>query len=459
MDRENHTDTIIIGAGITGLTAAFYLNRMKRDFRVLEEKDRVGGVIQTIHENGFLYETGPNTGVLGQPEAALLFEDLGRDAEPEIADEAVKKRYILKNGNWEQLPSGLFPAIKTPLFSLKDKIRILGELFRARGSDPEESLEKLVLRRMGRSYLEYAVDPFILGVYAGDPGELIPRYALPRLYNLEQRYGSFIGGAVRKKFENKSELDRKATREVFSFKGGLQTLVDTLYEKAGPERFRLNLNGISIQNEGKAYKITCRSKGNKQGEYHANNVIITAGAHKLSRLMTFVETDKIRILSDMRYAKVIEIAIGFKKWEGRKLDGFGGLIPFKEGRDLLGILFLSAFLSGRSPDGGALFTIFMGGIRRPDLFEKPDQEILAIVGKEFTDLMGVDNFQPELLKIFRHKWAIPQYERSSGDRFRMISEIENEHQGIFLRGNFTGGIGLADRIRQGRKAAEEIIGR
>jgi oxygen-dependent protoporphyrinogen oxidase len=161
----------------------------------------------------------------------------------------------------------------------------------------------------------------------------------------------------------------------------------------------------------------------------------------------------------MRYAKVIEIAIGFEKWEGRKLDGFGGLIPFKEARDLLGILFLSAFLSGRAPDGGALFTIFMGGVRRPYLFEKPDQEILAIVEREFTVLMGVDNFQPELLKIFRHEWAIPQYERSSGERFRMISGIENEYSGIFLRGNFMGGIGLADRIRQGRKAAEEIIGR
>jgi oxygen-dependent protoporphyrinogen oxidase len=459
MDRENHTDTIIIGAGITGLTAAFYLNRMKRDFRVLEEKERVGGVIQTIHENGFLYETGPNTGVLGQPEAALLFEDLGKDAELEIADEAVKKRYILKNGNWEKLPSGLFPAIKTPLFALKDKIRILAEPFRARGSDPEESLEELVLRRMGRSYLEYAVDPFILGVYAGDPGALIPKYALPKLYNLEQHYGSFIGGAIRKKFEKKSDLDRKASREVFSFKGGFQSLVDALYKQAGPERFNMNLNDISIQNVRESYKITYSSEGKKVGEYYANNVILTTGAHKLSPLLPFVEPDQLRILSDMRYAKVMELTIGFKKWEGRKLDGFGGLIPFKEKRDLLGILFPSAFLSGRAPEGGALFTIFMGGIRRPELFEKPEQEIFAILEREFKDLMGVDDFKPDLLKIFRHKWAIPQYEKSSGERFRMISEIENEHKGIFLRGNFSGGIGLADRIRQGRKVAEEIIDR
>jgi oxygen-dependent protoporphyrinogen oxidase len=459
MDRNEHTDTIIIGAGITGLTAAYYLNRMERDFRVLEEKQRVGGVIQTIQENGFLYETGPNTGILGQPEAALLVEDLGQDVELEIANETVKKRYILKNGTWEKLPSGLIPAIRTPLFSVKDKIRILGEPFRARGSDPEESLEKLVIRRMGRSFLDYAVDPFILGVYAGDPGSLIPRYALPRLFNLEQKYGSFIGGAIRKKFQKKSELEAKATREVFSFKGGMQSLVDTLHEKAGPERFSLDIHDISIHYEGKVYKVTYSSKGNKEGEYYANNVILTTGAHKLSQLLPFVAPEEMRIISSMRYAKVIEVAIGFKKWEGRKLDGFGGLIPFKEGRDLLGVLFLSAFLSGRAPLGGALFTVFMGGIRRPDIYKKTDQEILATIEREFTELTGVDYFQPELLRIFRHEWAIPQYERSSGDRLRKISEIEHEHQGLFLRGNFTGGVGLADRIRQGKNAAEEIIRR
>ena len=161
-------------------------------------------------------------------------------------------------------------------------------------------------------------------------------------------------------------------------------------------------------------------------------------------------------LTDLRYAGVIEVAVGFKIWKRFRPDGFGGLIPFRENRDLLGILFPSAFLEGRAPEKGALFTIFMGGVRRPEIFELNDRQIFETVQREFIALMGTEVFDPDLFRIFRYSHAIPQYEQSSGTRFRTINRMELEHRGLQLRGNFTGGIGLADRIRQGRLAAEQI---
>ncbi len=459
MNQEKTKDAIVIGAGITGLTAAFYLDRMKQDFLVLEEKERVGGVIKTVRENGFLYETGPNTGILGQPEAALLFEDIGNGVSLEIADKAAKKRYVLKKGRWEPLPSGMIRAIKTPLFTLKDKFRLLGEPFRAKGNNPEETLEDMVLRRMGKSYLDYAVDPFILGIYAGDPHTLIPKYALPKLYNLEQKYGSFIGGSFKKKFERKNELDKKATREIFSCKGGLQSLADALYDIAGHEKFHLRSSDIKVDHAGEYFKVSFQRMSQIKEEYHSKNIIITTGAQSLRGLLPFIETNKMHMLTDIRYAKVIELAIGFNRWSGIRLDGFGGLIPYRENRDLLGILYISSFLSGRAPEEGALFTVYIGGIRRPDLYERSDDEIIGIVKEEFTEVMGMDDFEPDLIRIFRHEWAIPQYEKSSLNRFHMIAEIEREFKGLMLRGNFTGGIGLADRIKQGRQVAMEISGK
>ena len=225
---EKHTDILIVGAGLTGLTTAFYINKNQKDFVVIDKKPRVGGVINTESENGFTFETGPNTGVLGNPEVEELFEDLGSACQKVEASKLVNKRYILKGAKWRAMPMGPWQAITTPLFSLGDKFRILGEPFRAKGKNPNESLAEMVKRRMGKSFLQYAIDPFILGVYAGDPAKLVTKYAFQKLYRLEQDYGSFIGGSLKKK-KATDPRSKKATRKVFSVKGGLSNLPKDLF--------------------------------------------------------------------------------------------------------------------------------------------------------------------------------------------------------------------------------------
>ena len=163
MNENKNQKIAIIGAGLTGLTTAFYLKKAGIDVQVFEKADRAGGVIRTHTENGFTFESGPNTGVLGQSEALELIENLKGDCVLEIADEAAKARWIWKAGKWEPLPSGLIGGITTPLFTFADKLRLLGEPFRKPGTNPNETLKELVLRRMGKSFLDYAVDPFILG--------------------------------------------------------------------------------------------------------------------------------------------------------------------------------------------------------------------------------------------------------------------------------------------------------
>src|SRR5690554_2417053 len=308
MKKEN-IKVAIVGAGLTGLTTAYYLKKAGIDSRVFERENRPGGVIQTHHENGFTFEAGPNTGVLSKPEVAELFEELGPDCDLEVADETAKARWRWMANKWVPLPSGLASGISTPLFSFADKLRLLGEPLRKKGDNPNETLAELVLRRMGRSFLDYAIDPFILGIFSGDPAKLVTKYAFPKLYRLEQDYGSFIGGAIKKAGEPKSERDKKATKSVFSVKGGLANLINALVKNIGTENIIYNCTNLSFRKDADSYV------SNDSGD-RFTHVISTTGAYELQGLFPFIEIRDFQDITSLFYSQVVQVALGFEKWEG-----------------------------------------------------------------------------------------------------------------------------------------------
>ena len=449
-------NVVILGTGITGLTTAHHLKKEGLDFVLLDKADRVGGVINSIAENSYIYEEGPNSGVVGNVEVLRLFEDLRGECELEEANENVKKRYILKNGKWEALPSGPISAIKTPLFTLKDKFRILGEPFRSKGKNPNETLAELVVRRLGQSFLDYAIDPFILGVYAGDPNRLIPRFALPKLYNLEHKYGSFIGGSIKKSREPKSDEEKKVTRNVFSVKGGLSSLIEALRLRIGNGNIILGISNLKVEPVDQHFVVSFVNKEGVTVRLDTKKVISTIGAHQLDKALPFIKPETLSKITSLHYAKVIEVILGFDQWKGMKLDAFGGLIPFKEQNDILGVLFMSALFEGRAPKEGALFSIFLGGVRNPEICELPDDKIEAILRREICALMKLDEYNPDLLKILHHHFAIPQYEIDSEERFKAVEEVEKKYPGLVIGGNLRNGIGMADRILQARSLADAV---
>jgi len=454
------TDVVVIGAGLTGLTAAYYLQKNRKKFVVLEKQSCVGGVIHTTCENGFLYENGPNTGVVGNTTVVELFEELEQAGKcfPELGGKNVTKRFILKNARWECMPLGPTDAITTPLFSLWDKFRILGEPFRSKGKNPNEPLAAFVKRRLGQSFLDYAIDPFIGGVYAGDPNYLITRFAVPKIYNLEQTYGSLIGGSVMKPMkEKKTELEKRVNRKTFSIHGGLANLTSALYESAGTEKFVLGANNIQVQPAEGGYWVSYTNSNNEAIEILAKNVISTTGAFALEETMPFIEMDLLRKIDSLIYTKVIEVALGFNQWNGIKLDGFGGLIPSKEKRDILGVLYMSSLFQGRAPEKGALLSVFLGGVRRQDLMLLNDEGVKQIIEREIKALMGIKKFSPDMIKIMRHNHAIPQYGIDSAERFASVEKLEKMYPGLQIGGNLRGGIGMADRIKQGKELAQNVL--
>jgi protoporphyrinogen/coproporphyrinogen III oxidase len=450
------TDIIIIGAGLTGLSLGYYLNKAGKNFVILERETKPGGVISTGEENGFVFERGPSTGVLSTSEIALLFEDLKHRCSLEIANRGAGKRYIMKDGRWIALPSGFLSAISTPLFTVADKMRILREPFVKPGTDPDETVAQLVRRRLGKSYLDYAVNPFIAGIYAGDPAKLVTRFALPKLYALEQDYGSFIRGTVAKARLKKSEDEKKATREVFSVENGLGNMISALADEIGREKIITGCESVTVYKVLDGYKVIFEDIEGKADEFNAPVVITTIGGYVLPPVLSFIPRQTLRVISELEYAKVVQVAVGYKKWTGKALDAFGGLVPEIEKRKILGVLFPSAIFRGRAHEGGALLSVFLGGMRDPSMIAKDDNEIRDIVLSEIRETLFC-NQDPDLFKIHRYEHAIPQYGRDSELRLMTIRNIQRDYPGLILAGNIRDGIGMADRVRQAKAIATSLL--
>ncbi len=454
------TDILIIGAGLTGLTTAYTLASKGKNVQILERLERPGGQILTYHEDGFTFESGPNTGSISTPEVAELFAELEKISDGkcklETAPDAAKKRLIWKGDKFHALPSGLGSAISTPLFTLGDKFRILGEPWRKKGENPDESVGELTRRRLGKSFVDYAVDPFLSGVYAGDPNTLVTRYALPKLYNLEQNYGSFVRGAMKKAKEPKTDRDRLATKKVFSAVGGLSNITKAMSDYLG-DRITLGINNLKITPSGSTWIATFTDRDGNHQSISALKVVTTCGSYVLPEILPFIEPSTMQKINNLKYAPMVEVSVGIKNTNGLDYKAFGGLVPTCEHKQILGILFPSACFTGRAPEEGALFSYFIGGVKHAEMLEKSDSELTTIVENVFHEMLKFPSkVNPDLIRIFRHKNAIPQYEITTGERLDTVEQTEHKYEGLYIAGNLRDGIGMAHRIKQARDIALKL---
>lgn len=454
------TDILIIGAGLTGLTTAYTLASKGKNVQILERLERPGGQILTYHKDGFTFESGPNTGSISTPEVAELFAELEKISDGkcklETAPDAAKKRLIWKGDKFHALPSGLGSAISTPLFTLGDKFRILGEPWRKKGENPDESVGELTRRRLGKSFVDYAVDPFLSGVYAGDPNTLVTRYALPKLYNLEQNYGSFVRGAMKKAKEPKTDRDRLATKKVFSAVGGLSNITKAMSDYLG-DRITLGINNLKITPSGSTWIATFTDRDGNHQSISALKVVTTCGSYVLPEILPFIEPSTMQKINNLKYAPMVEVSVGIKNTNGLDYKAFGGLVPTCEHKQILGILFPSACFTGRAPEEGALFSYFIGGVKHAEMLEKSDSELTTIVEDVFHEMLKFPkNVNPDLIRIFRHKNAIPQYEITTGERLETVEQTEHKYEGLYIAGNLRDGIGMAHRIKQARDIALKL---
>lgn len=454
-ESSSEVDVLVLGAGLTGLSVAYYLSEAGKRVRVVDTASEAGGSMKTLRIDDFVLESGPNTGVLSSVALVELIKSLGLEDHLQIANPSAKRRLILKAGRLHALPSGLGSAITTPLFTCLDKLRILFEPWRRKGDNPNESVAHIVRRRLGASFYDYAVNPFIGGIYAGDPETLVTRYALPKLYALEQGYGSFVRGAIALRRSPKSERERQVTKEVFSLRGGFSTLIQALVNRVGDEHITLGVQKPSLIPSlgGWQYRY-CR--GDVEQEIRTSQVVSAIPAYALPEILRFAPADTMKRLSDVRYAPVVQVVLGYRDSSGLDFEAFGALMPSIEEQKLLGILNLSACFFGRAPSGGALLSCFLGGSRSPELIDASDEELTRICLDRIKDYFSFVH-TPDLVRIFRHRRAIPQYEESTEGRLRAAQELHELYPTLLLGGNALDGIGIADRVKQADMLARRVL--
>jgi oxygen-dependent protoporphyrinogen oxidase len=430
----------IIGGGISGLTTAFLLKKKGFAVTLFEATDKVGGNIQTIERDGYTIEQGPNS-LLKSPRLVDLVKLLKLEDKTIAADEAARKRYILSDGRLEAMGPKSFV---NGYFSLKTIFSLLGEPF-VRSKSPEgESVAEFVSRRISAEFLDKAIDPFVSGVYAGDPKDLSMRSAFPRLFEMERDFGSLIVGT----FRRKTEKPDKNFPRTFSFHGGLKTLIDALAAEIG--------DGIRISSPIGEIEETENGKFRAGGE-ELDAVVISTPAFAAAELIKSRDENLARLLSDVNYPQVAVVVLGFKSEKIKKeLDGFGFLIPSGERRPILGTLFHSAVFPERAPEDFQLLMTFVGGVREGDkLDERTDGELTKMVVEQLSDILGVSG-EPDFVHIKRWKKAIPQYRVGYEKVTEAVTDFERRYPGIYFCSNFYRGISIGDCVKNAFETADNI---
>lgn len=439
----------IVGAGITGLTAALSLKKNGRNVDLFEQHGYAGGSIRSVHQDGWLLEYGPNTLLVKDKQVADFMKDNGLWEKRIKANPQSSKRYIVKNGELVAVPTSFFEAIGTPLFSTGAKLKILKEPFVSKAISSEESVADFVERRLGKEILDYALNPMIAGIYANRPEKLSIRHTFPAMYEMEQNYGSLIWGAFAGRDDRRSK--GRIPRELLSFKEGLHQLVDTITDQIDDIYYNHEIK--KIFKSQKDWFV--QSKFGTHGPYE--QIIINVPLYKWNRDLLPIEQQELDEIKKVEYPPLSIFHLGFRKEDIKHpLDGFGFLVPEKENLNVLGALFSSTIFTGRAPQNHHLLNVFVGGGRQPELAQKESHSLLKIVLGELKNILGTSS-EPVFKEHVFWPQSIPAYHVGYDRVLETFHSIEKRNYGMYLAGNFRNGVSVPDRIKNGLNLSEKVL--
>jgi oxygen-dependent protoporphyrinogen oxidase len=441
----------IIGAGIAGLAAAWYLQQAGIEYTLLEASARFGGLIHTIHENDYTIEFGPDTFITRKPWAMTLVKELGIEDEVIAINDTPERIYVLSNGKLTPLPDGLgllvptnIPAfLDSPLLSWGGKIRALMDyVIPAREGDDDESLADFVIRRMGEEVLDKLADPLLAGVYNAEMDKQSILATFPQYRALEKKHGSLIRGMM----ETQEKAPPSSEPALVSFKQGMGQLIDTLVEKL-TGNLRLNTEVESIES---GYKLQL-SDGKM---LETDGIIVATPANSASQLLADIAPDAAKGLAQIRYAGIGSMSLAFSKSDVRHpLDAYGVVIPSSAGRNIDGMQWNSSKWPHRAPEDKALIRVFFGGPHTRTMLNKNEYELLAIVREELRAILGI-TAKPEFYSLGKWENAYPQYDVGHIERVNAIEEALPE--GIAIAGNAYHGVGIPDTVKTAKAAAQKL---
>lgn len=464
-------EIIIIGGGITGLSAAYRLieaNRTDLNVTLLEASSQFGGTIKTIERDGFLIELGPDSFLATKPWLTNLTERLNIKHRILPTNDAFRRSHIVHNGALKPLPEGFLmmaptkflPLVTTDLFTWTGKCRMAMDLFLPRGKAvSDESLGAFVRRRLGQEVLERVVQPLIGGIYTGDPDDLSLKAILPRFLDMEARDRSIIKAMwkqkrVATKKRKKGQEDSGARySDLVSFDHGMQTIIDTLLAHIPDHILVPNSPVQALQRVEDQWQV----RTSDDQSYSADAVIMALPSAQAAAMLSGLDTTVSDELNAIPHASSAIMNLAFNRSDiPHPLDGFGFVVPAIEKRKIIACSFSSVKFSNRAPGQKVLLRVFIGGAMHHELFKLSDLEMEQAVYGELRDLMGIEA-QPLFKILSRYAHAMPQYLLGHVDRVVRIKKLVNTWPNLALAGNAFSGVGLPDCVHSGEEAAEKIL--
>ena len=471
MSREQKS-AIVIGGGITGLAVAYRLRReaekrcIPLEITLLEASNRVGGVIQTEHRDGFIVEHGPDAFITAKPWGRTLCEELCISDKLIGTNSKVRRSFVVRKGKLLPVPVGFYmmapgsigPFIKSPIFSLSGKFRIALDLFLPRHKDVEdESVADFVRRRLGKQAFERIAQPMIGGIYTSDAENLSLNATFPRFLDMEREHGSIIKAllAQKRNAEQTSRGTSGARYSLFqSFATGMQTLTDTLAEQLS-DSIRLQKSVAKIQQKDSG--VSWRVFFDNGEELRANLICIALPAHQTAKLISTVSPSLDEKLSAIPYKSSVTVNLAFRREDVmHPLNGMGFVVPITEGLNIVGCSFSSVKFENRAPVGYVLLRAFVGENANVVNEGMKTTKLVNTVLKEVSDLLRIRK-EPIFSVVSQHSHAMAQYIVGHKKVISGIDELVGNFPGLALAGNAYQGIGIPDCINSGQQAALRLI--
>lgn len=459
----------VVGGGITGLSAAYYLQQLSAEAGVevyillLERERRWGGKIRTERVDGFVIEAGPDTFVSTKPWAVELCRELGIDDRLMGTDPARRRVYVLQRGRLVELPEGLASMVptrwgamlRTPLLSPLGKLRLgLDLVIPPRPGDQDESLAQFITRRLGPEAYTWLIEPLMSGIYAGDGERLSLLATFPYLREWEQRYRSLARGARCASPKHTRGGDPRRQGSIFfTPRRGLGELTEALVSRLPRLGHRLGVAVRAVTLEGGRPRLWMES-GEAQD---VDAVILATPAFVSADLLDALDPALASLLRQIEYVSAATVSLGYRLEDlPRPLDGHGYVIPRREGRPALACSWTSTKFPHRAPEGHALLRVFFGRAGQPDILLDGEQDVVRLARAEVAETLGVQAM-PILVRVGRWPRAMPQYNLGHRERIEVIRSRLATLPGIFLGGAGYEGIGIPDCIRSGREAARSAF--
>ena len=460
--NSNPPTIVVVGGGLSGLAVAYRLKQRAPHARivVLEKQSRLGGNVLTVVKDGFRIECGPNGFLDSKPSTIGLCRDLGLGDRLLAASEGSRKnRYLFHKGKLRALPGSFASFLSSGVLSWSGKYRLLTEKYRKRSGDvPEdESISQFATRRAGREVADVLADAMVTGIHAGDPKLLSAAACFPRLSQFEREHGSVMRGfnavAANRRKEAEANGVAPAPQKMWSFRDGLQAMIDSLETQLGSGIVR----GVSVKRIQKTFN-GWRVHGEGNDTWDADAVVLAAPSYEQAEQLAEVDTGLANEVTGIAYNRIVVVAMGYNQADvsSKNLDGFGFIVPENTRRDILGVQWCSSIFPDRAPPGKVLWRALCGGWNRPEIADWPDEQLIQSVRNELRLTMGVAA-TPVMSHVVRWPKAIPQYHVGHLARMVRIDENLRRFPGLFLGGNAYRGIAMNDCTEQAEAMASRIV--